>query len=37
LPAIKDGAFKGADNLLGPFKPTWRERFREFESISAVG
>jgi hypothetical protein len=37
LPGIKAGAFNGADNLLAPFKPTWQERFREFESISAVG
>jgi hypothetical protein len=37
LPRIKDGAFNGADNLPAPFKPTWQERFREFESLSAVG
>ncbi len=37
LAGIKDGVFNGADNLLAPFKPTWQERFREFESISAVG
>ncbi len=37
MPSTKDGAFNGADNLLAPFKPTWQERFREFESISAVG
>ncbi len=37
MPGIKDGAFNDADNLLAPFKPTRQERFREFESISAVG
>ncbi len=37
MPGIKDAAFNGADDLLAPFKPTWQKRFREFESISAVG
>jgi hypothetical protein len=37
MPGIKDGALNVADNIPAPFKPTWQEWFREFESISAVG
>ncbi len=37
MPGNKDGALNVADNILAPFKPTWQEWFREFESISGVG